>query len=100
MPPPWHACEGNPSCVHMHAHSSLQQMLHLIMHRALVSDHEARIEQVKLKAQQAALKERLQKALQIARAPQTAVDTATVADKAVRLLDMMLEVRSADVVII
>ena len=48
--------------------------------------------QARLKAQQAALAARLQQALQLAQAPQTKVDTDTVADKAVHLLDMMLEV--------
>ena len=49
-------------------------------------------EQEKLEAQQAALKARLQQALQLAKAPQTHVDTVTIADKAVDLLDTILEV--------
>ena len=48
--------------------------------------------QANLQAQQAALKARLQQALQITTLPKTNVDTATVADKAVHLLDMMIEV--------
>ncbi|KAK9868656.1 hypothetical protein WJX84_004455 [Apatococcus fuscideae] len=48
-------------------------------------------DQVKLKEQQAALKARLQQALHMAKLPQTHVDTMTVADKAVQLLDIMLE---------
>ena len=48
--------------------------------------------QEKLEAQQAALRARLQQALQLAKAPQTPVDTVTIADKAVHLLDIILEV--------
>lgn len=46
-------------------------------------------------AQKSALKSRLQQALQITKAPQTLVDTITIADKAVRLLDIVLEVSRA-----
>lgn len=48
-----------------------------------------------MERQKASLKQRLQTALEIAKAPQTSIDTTTVADKAVRLLDIMLEVGSA-----
>ena len=48
--------------------------------------------QMHLKAQQAALRARLQQALRLAKAPQTHFDTATVADKAVHLMDEVLEV--------
>lgn len=50
------------------------------------------MEQAKLKLQQAALKARLQQALQMTTLPQTNIDTVTVADKAVHLLDLMIEV--------
>ncbi|KAK9842956.1 hypothetical protein WJX74_004848 [Apatococcus lobatus] len=48
-------------------------------------------DQAKLEAQQAALKARLQQALQMTTIPKTNIDTVTVADKAVRLLDRMIE---------
>ena len=48
---------------------------------------------MKLNAQQEALKARLWKALCIQKTPQTQVDTTTIADKAVHLLDTVLEVR-------
>ncbi|KAK9826260.1 hypothetical protein WJX74_003589 [Apatococcus lobatus] len=53
-------------------------------------------DQAKLEAKQAALKARLQQALQLAKAPQTHVDTVTIADKAVHLLDTILEGGSPD----
>lgn len=48
--------------------------------------------QVKLRVQQAALKARLQQALHMPTLPKTNVDTVTVADKALRILDTMIEV--------
>ena len=48
--------------------------------------------QAKLEGEQAALKLRLKQALRLAKAPRTHVDTLTVADKAIALLDKMLEV--------
>ena len=48
--------------------------------------------QVKLQAQQAALKARLQQALQMPTLPKTNVDTVTVADKALPILDTIIEV--------
>ena len=53
----------------------------------------SRIEQVKLQAKQAALKARLKQALQMPTLPTTNVDTVTVAEKAIHLLDTMIEVR-------
>ena len=49
--------------------------------------------QAKLEGQQAALKLRLRQALRLAKAPRTHVDTLTVADKAIAVLDGMLEVK-------
>ena len=48
--------------------------------------------QAKLEGQQAALRLRLKQALRLAKAPHTHVDTLTVADKAIALLDGLLEV--------
>ena len=50
------------------------------------------LKQAKLEGQQKALKLRLKQALRLAKAPCTHVDTLTVADKAIALLDKMLEV--------
>ena len=50
------------------------------------------LKQAKLEGQQKALKLRLKQALRLAKAPRTHVDTLTVADKAIALLDKMLEV--------
>ncbi|KAK9825726.1 hypothetical protein WJX74_001516 [Apatococcus lobatus] len=47
--------------------------------------------QEKLQAQQMALRAQLKQALQLARTPKTAVDTVTLADKAVSLLDSIIE---------
>ncbi|KAK9867909.1 hypothetical protein WJX84_002108 [Apatococcus fuscideae] len=48
-------------------------------------------DQVRLQEQQAALRARLQQALNFVKAPRTLVDTATVADKAVSIMDTFLE---------
>ena len=49
--------------------------------------------QAKLEGQHAALRLRLKQALRLAKAPRTHVDTLTVADKAISILDGVLEVR-------
>ena len=48
--------------------------------------------QARLEGQQAALRLRLKQALGLAKAPRTHVDTLTIADKAIALLDGVLEV--------
>ncbi|KAK9843277.1 hypothetical protein WJX74_009626 [Apatococcus lobatus] len=55
------------------------------------SKQQLEADQVKLKAQEAALKARLKQALQMPNLPKTNVDTVTVADKAIHLLDTMIE---------